>query len=107
MNIRIGFLTLAMLCGFAAASHAQDCAQHIQSTEETILALRQQASPLEGDMRSKVEGFIADAEQILIKAREDCPRAQTPLDKSFVIGKVLVAQGNLAAAQLILKYAQK
>ena len=79
----------------------------IKSREETILALRRQTPPLEADVRSKVEGFIADAEQIVIKAREDCPRAQTPLDKSFVVGKVLVAQGNLAAAQLILKYAQK
>jgi hypothetical protein len=100
---------LALISGivFASGAPAQDCMQHIQSTEGTIQSLRGQLDSLEPDPRAKVEGFIADAEKILAAAREDCPRAQTPLDRSFVVAKVLVAQGNLAAAQLLLKAGQK
>jgi len=107
MTLRVALAAALIVLGGNAAAYAQDCMQHIESTEDSILALRRQVGDIESESRAKVEGYIADAEKIVVKAREDCPRAQTPLDRSFVIAKVLVAQGNLAAAQLVLKYAQQ
>lgn len=85
------------------AAWAQDCREHVRSTEHSLATLKQSAGSVSAEKKPRVRGFLDDAARVLEAARGDCERAQTPLDHSFAIAKILVAQGNLAAAQLLIQ----
>jgi hypothetical protein len=85
------------------AAHAQDCAQPVQSTGESLEMAKRQMAMISGQQRRRTEEFMADAERLLNEARAECDSAKTALERSYAIAKTLVAQGNLAAAQLFIK----
>ena len=99
----IACAVLAGLIFLPAAGRAQDCGQHVRTTEKSLATVRDAARGASEAKRSRIQGFVDDAARVLDSARADCERSQTPLDHSFAIAKVLVAQGNIAAAQLLIK----
>jgi hypothetical protein len=103
MSARIPFAALALWSLLTLTALAQDCQEHVRSTAESLETAKRQMSMTAGQSRQRTVGFLADAERLLNEARTECERAKTPLESSYAIAKTLVAQGNLAAAQLFIK----
>ena len=82
---------------------AVQCDSHIEQTERNLVHVKKLLEGVKEAKRPRIQNFIDDAAKILAKAKKDCKAADTPLDKSFAAAKALVAQGNLGAAQLLIK----
>ena len=82
---------------------AVQCDSHIEQTQRNLVHIKNLLEGVKEKNRHRIQNFIDDAEKLLSKAEKDCKAADTPLDKSFAIAKALVAQGNLGAAQLLIK----
>lgn len=96
-------LACAALLLIPAAQAGTDCNSHIEAGLKSLISVRDDAKKLTEEQRRKVENFLADAEKLLASARRECNDARTDLDKATAAGKALIAQGNVAAAQLLLK----
>jgi hypothetical protein len=103
MSARTALAALALWSLSGLTAQAQDCREHVRSTAEGLETTKRQMSMTSGQNRQRTVGFLAEAERLLNEARAECERAKTPLESSYAVAKILVAQGNLAAAQLFIK----
>ena len=103
MSAKILCAALALWSLLSLTALAQDCEEPVRSTAESLETAKRQMSMTSGQNRQRTVGFLVDAERLLNEARAECERAKTPLESGYAIAKILVAQGNLAAAQLFIK----
>ena len=82
---------------------AVDCDSHIEQTERNLAHVLELMKDVKEEAKTRIQHFIDDAQKLLRQARKNCDEAASPLDKSMAASKALVAQGNLAAAQLLIK----
>ena len=94
-------LAAGLLGPFAAL--AVDCKTHIEQTERNLAHVLKLMQEVKEKNRPRIQRFIDDAEKMLRQAKKNCEEAASPLDKTVAASKALVAQGNLAAAQLLIK----
>jgi len=103
MSVRIPLAAVVLWGLLSLTAWAQDCQEPVRSTAESLETAKRQMAMTAGQNRRRTAGFLVDAERLLNEARAECERAKTPLDSSYAVAKILVAQGNLAAAQLFIK----
>jgi hypothetical protein len=101
--IRTFALSILLAAALPMVAAAQDCEEHIDSTRKSLATAIERMSDVPQSKRARVQGFLDDAARILAQAKDACDSAQSPLDRSFAIGKVLVAQGNISAAHLLIR----
>jgi hypothetical protein len=93
-------VALLLLPGSAAAV---DCWSHIAATESNLAQVKREVENLPEKKKPRVKTFMADAERLLEEAKRECSQASDGVDRAKAAGKALVAQGNLAAAHLLIK----
>ena len=103
MSARVPLTALMLWSLLSLTALAQDCEEPVRAAAESLETSHRQMAMTSGLQRQRTAGFLAEAERLLNKARIECERATTPLESSYAIAKTLVAQGNLAAAQLFIK----
>lgn len=82
---------------------AFDCESPVKHAERNARHLEELLGEAGDEKRLRVQSFIDDAEKLMAQAKKDCEAAASSLDEASAAAKALVAQGNLAAAQLLLK----
>ena len=97
--------TVVLAVGLLGSSAvlAVDCDSHIEQTERNLAHVLELMKDVKEEAKTRIQHFIDDAQKLLRQARKNCDEAASPLDKSMAASKALVAQGNLAAAQLLIK----
>ena len=103
MSARIPLTALVLWSLVSLTALAQDCQEPVRTAAKSLETAKRQMSMTAGQNRLRTVGFLVDAERLLNEALIECERATTPLESSYAIAKTLVAQGNLAAAQLFIK----
>ena len=101
--IKIMLVLIVLALGTPMLARAQDCAAQVSTTRQALQTAQAQVDGIREEKRRRIQGFLDDAARLLAQARSDCDRAQSPLDKSVAVAKVLVAQGNISAAHLLIK----
>jgi len=96
---------MALVVGLVLPGTAQavDCWDDIRSAEKTRQAVLDKVAEAEPRHRERIHGFINEAGTLLNTARRQCEEATTELERAQATAKALVAQGHLAAAQVLLK----
>ena len=91
----------ALLAPFPA--FALDCETTIKQTERNLVRVQKLLGKVKEGKKPRIQSFIDDAEKLLAQAAKGCREAASPFDEAVAAGKALVAQGNLGAAQLLIK----
>jgi len=96
-------LAAILAAGYPAGVRGQDCHQHVRSTAESLEEAQRKAVMTSGQGRQRADLFLEDARKLLDEARAECDRATNVKEQGYAIAKALVAQGNVAAAQIFIK----
>lgn len=98
----VAVLLLLLLPAHAAAQTPR-CERETASARTTYRSVSAKLEKLPEDRRSQAASMLRDAERVLESATEACSSADTTYEHALATGKALVAQGHLAAAQLIIE----
>lgn len=79
------------------------CESEIKSTQASLTTTEARLDEVDAKKRSRIVSFIDGAKRMLAEAESDCRQDATGLDRATATGKALIAQGHLAAAQLLIK----
>ncbi len=104
-HIIFALLMTGLMAGllWPGSALALQCDSHIEQTERNMEHVKKLLKDVKEAKRPRIQGFIDDAAKMLAKAKKECESADSPLDRSIAAARALVAQGNLGAAQLLIK----
>ena len=106
-----GVVLIAPIFGFfflisPPSAKAVDCQTDIVAAEKNLKIIEEKLPEIEEDRRKRIELFLADAQKMIKRAQRKCAVAESGWDRVEAKAHALIAQGNLAAAQLLVKEAQ-
>lgn len=94
----------ALALAGAPAAHAIDCAQAIKNAEHNLNQVEAEAQHVRPQSKPRIKSFLSEARRLLTEARAMCAKAHTTTEKAEARAKVTLAEGDIAAANLFVKF---